>query len=276
MEVKVYEQNNVKHWSQLLKETFSNFRASLFLARQLAVRDIKAQYRQSYLGILWAFVNPVTTALVWIFLSGTGIIQLTDTGMPYPVYAFVGTLVWAVLSDSIVATMGTTNSSKGILTKINIPKESLVLLGCYKNLFNTVLKAVLLVVILVMYRIEFNWAMLLFPLVLFGVVLVGTTLGLFVTPIGLLYADVGRIISIGLKFIMYVTPVVYMIPQEGWTRDLMLLNPLTPLVEVSRAFITGQSPEFLVYYAVLVGLSVPLFFIALIIYRLSIPIILQH
>ena len=88
LETKVYQKENSAHFSKHLKESLADIYTSRFLAKQLTVRDIKAQYRQSYLGIIWAFITPFTTAIVWIFLNSTGTIRLTDTGIPYPVYAF--------------------------------------------------------------------------------------------------------------------------------------------------------------------------------------------
>ena len=107
------------------------------LAKQLAKRDIISQYRQSYLGILWAFIAPLTTAFIWIFLNGTGTIQLTDTGIPYPLYAFSGTLIWSIILDAINSPTQNTKSSIGIMSKINFPKEALLVSGLYKMLFNS-------------------------------------------------------------------------------------------------------------------------------------------
>ncbi len=76
-----------------LKESLADIYKSRFLAKQLAVKDIKAQYRQSYLRILWAFIAPFIPLHCMDFLSHTGTIRLTDTGVPYAVLAFSVTLM---------------------------------------------------------------------------------------------------------------------------------------------------------------------------------------
>ena len=88
LETKVYQKENNLHLGRLLKDSLTDMFRSRFLAKQLAIRDIKAQYRQSYFGILWAFAAPLATAFVWIFLNSSGTIRITDTGIPYPIYAF--------------------------------------------------------------------------------------------------------------------------------------------------------------------------------------------
>ena len=66
------------------------------LAWRLAVRDISAQYRQAALGVLWALILPLANTAVWIFLNGSGIVQVSETPLPYAVYVFTGTMLWAI------------------------------------------------------------------------------------------------------------------------------------------------------------------------------------
>ena len=276
LEVKIYQKENNIKIGRLIKDSLSDIYTSRFLAKQLAVRDIKAQYRQSFLGIFWAFATPLMTAFVWIFLNETGTIQLTETGVPYPVYAFTGTLLWSIIVESINSPTNNTNAAKSILSKINFPKEALVISGIYKLLFNSAIKIVLLIVFVFFYGVGFHTSLLLFPLAVFGAILFGTTIGLFITPIGMLYKDIAKIISIGLGFLMYATPVVYAMPKEGLMRTVMEYNPLTPLILTTRDFVTGATPEYLSYFLILVLTCIPLFFLGLIFYRISIPILVER
>jgi lipopolysaccharide transport system permease protein len=246
------------------------------LALQLTRRDVSAQYRQSYFGILWLFITPLASAAIWVFLNSSGTITITDTGIPYPVYAFSGTLIWSILLESINAPMASTNAARGIISKINFPKEALVLSGIYKLLFNSSFKVLLLVVFIFAFGVGFHWSLLLLPLVLVMAVVFGTSLGLLITPIGLLYSDVSRLISMGLSLFMYVTPVVYGIPKTGIMKTIMTYNPFTPFILTIRDVAVGSSPEFLNYFIGLTGLGIVLFFIGLVIYRVSIPVIVER
>lgn len=278
MELKttVYQKVNNKKIGKLLQESLSDMFSSRFLAKQLAIRDIKAQYRQSFLGILWAFITPLSTALVWIILSKSGTVQLTDTGVPYPVFVFSGTLLWSIIIESINAPMSNTNGARGILSKINFPKEALILSGVYKLISNSCVKIILLLVFLIVYDVGFHASALFFPLAFIGIIFFGTTIGLFITPIGMLYNDVGKIISMGLSFLMYATPVVYAIPKTGLLKTLMELNPLTPLLLTTRNLLFGQNLDYLAYYFGVFAVCIPLFFLGLVFYRISIPIIVER
>ena len=276
LQTRIYQkENNINLW-QLLKESLGDIYSSRFLARQLAERDIKAQYRQSYLGIIWAFITPLATAAVWVFLNLSGTIEVTETGIPYPVYAFSGTLLWSIIVEAINSPTHSTNSARGIMSKINFPKEALIISGIYKLLFNSSIKILLLVVFVFIFGLGFHWSLLLLPLVVLGALVFGTTIGLFLTPISMLYTDVSKIVSMGFSFLMYITPVVYAIPAEGLMRRIMEINPFTPIILTSRDVITGASPQFLPYYFVVLAVSVPLFLLALLAYRMSIPIIVER
>jgi len=276
LQTRIYQKEHNKSLFSYLNESLKDIIGSRFLAKQLAVRDIKAQYRQSYFGLLWAFITPLTTAFVWIFLSATGTVKLTDTGVPYPLYAFTGTLLWSILKEAINSPTSNTNAARGMLSKINFPKEALVISGIYKLLFNSVVKIVLLLIFLIIYGIGFHPTLLFFPFALFGVLLFGTTIGLLITPIGMLYKDVARFINLALGFLMYATPVVYVVPKNGVLKTIMELNPLTALIATARDLAIGLSPSYLSYYFILMLVCVPILCVALVFYRISIPIIVER
>ncbi len=276
LETRIYQKENNLHIGKLLRESLKDIVNSRFLARQLAVRDIKAQYRQSYFGILWAFITPLATAMVWIVLNGTGTVRLSDTGIPYPLYVFCGTLLWSIITEAINSPMASTNSARGILSKINFPKEALIISGIYKLLFNTSIKVILLLVFVFVFGVGIHWSLLLFPFAILGGLLIGTTIGLFITPLGMLYKDIGKIISFGMQFLMYATPVVYAIPKEGLMKTLMEWNPLTPIILTGRDLAVGTTPEYLTYFLIVIACCIPLFFVALILYRVSIPVLVER
>jgi lipopolysaccharide transport system permease protein len=80
----------------------------------------------------------------------------------------------------------------------------------------------------------------------------------------------------GLGFLMYITPVVYAIPKDGMMKTLMELNPFTPIILTARDLAFGNYPEFLGYFSLVFAVSLLLFFIGLLFYRISIPVIVER
>ncbi len=276
MQTQIYQKETNRDIIKLLGQSLRDLNTSRFLAYQLAKRDITAQYRQSYLGLVWAFIPPLATAFVWIFLNSSGTVELTDTGIPYPVYAFAGTLLWSIVTESITSPIQNTNAAKSILTKINFPKEALITAGILKLLFNTSIKIILLFIFLLFFKINLSWGLLLFPFAILGGVIVGNTIGLLLTPIGMLYQDISNIITFGMQFLMYATPVVYAIPESGTMKTIMELNPLTAVISVGRDLAVGIQPSLLFNFLIVLLVCIPLFFIALVFYRISIPIFVER
>lgn len=264
------------HPSKMLREMFSDLAAGRELAWRLVVRDISAQYRQAFLGILWAFILPLANTVTWIFLSKSGIINVASTSVPYPVYVFTGTMLWAIFMDALNAPMQQVNAARGMLAKLNFPREALIVSGIYQTLFNAAIKVVLILGTLVIMGINPGWNLMFFPVCIVSLILVGTTLGLLITPLGILYGDIGRVIPLFMQFLMYVTPVVFPMPKEGLAATLFIFNPITPLILTARDLLTGQTPQLLTYF-IAVNLVMGLFFFVVwMIYRLAMPILIER
>lgn len=260
----------------MLARMFRDLLGSRDLGWRLAVRDIQAQYRQAYLGIIWAFIAPLSTTVVWLFLSGTGIVRVGETNLPYPVYVITGTILWSIMIDAMQAPLQQTNASRDLLAKLNFPRESILLSGIYQVLFNSGIKLLILLAALLVLGFNPGWGLLLFPLGVLSLVLIGTVIGLLITPVGMLYTDIGRALPLLMNFIMYLTPVVFPMPKEGWVATLFQLNPLTPLILTSRDWLTGFSPEHLGYFMAVNAVAAILLLLAWSAYRLAMPILIER
>lgn len=260
----------------LLKEMGAGIIYGRELAWRLAVRDISAQYRQTALGLIWALILPVANTLVWIFLNGSGIVSVGKTELPYPVYVLTGTMLWAIFMDALNAPLQDTMASKSMLTKINFPREAIILAGIYKTLFNGSIKVAIMVLALLVLGIYPDWRLALFPLGVLSLIMAGTTLGLALAPIGLLYTDIGKGLPLVMQFLMYVTPVVFPMPSQGWTSVLLKLNPLSSLILTTRDWLTGFSPGYLSLFFWANGILLVSLFVVLLVYRLVMPIIIER
>ena len=260
----------------MVKAMLADLWAGRELAWRLTVRDVSAQYRQSFLGILWALILPLANTAIWLYLNGSGIVVLQETDIPFPVYVFAGTMLWAIFMDSINAPMGQTGAAKGMLAKLNFPREALLLAGIYKTLFNASIKIGLLLCILPFFQVNPGWGLALFPFGVLSIVLVGTAVGLFITPVGMLYTDVGRALPLVMQFLMYATPVVFAMPESGLAAKVFALNPTTPLILTARNWLTGGTPEFLGYFLAVNAAAVLLLLASWIGYRLAMPILIER
>jgi len=268
--------SSLSHPLIMVREMFRDLLASRELAWRLAVRDIRAQYRQAFLGILWAFILPLANTVTWVFLSRTGIVSVGETALPYPVYVFTGTMLWAILMDAMTAPLQQTNAARVMLAKLNFPREALVVSGIYQTLFNAGIKIALLIGALILLKINPGWNVLLLPLGILSLILVGTAIGVLITPVGVLYTDVGRALPLLMQFLMYLSPVVFPMPKEGWAATLFTINPLTPLILITRDWLTGFPPQYLSYFLVVNAAALALLLAVWVAYRLAMPILIER
>lgn len=246
------------------------------LSMRLALRDIKAQYRQAFLGLLWAILLPLANTLVWLFISGTGLVKVTETAIPYAVYVFTGTMFWAIFMDAVNAPLQQVGAAKSMLAKLNFPREALIVSGIYQTLFNASIKVVLMILVLPFLGVGFGWNLLLTPIALISLVLVGTSLGLILTPIGALYTDIGKALPLLMQFLMYLTPVVYPMPKEGMAATLFALNPIAPIILTARDWLTGMPADHLLGFVSMNLLAIFILILAWFIFRLAMPILIER
>lgn len=277
LRVMVYSQeSSLARPGLMVKEVVRDLFASRELAWQLAVRDIRAQYRQSALGWVWVFLLPLANTMAWLFMQSSGIISIQETTLPYPIYVFTGTILWSIFMDAVNAPLRQTTAAKEMLSKINFPRESLVLSGIYQTSFNAGVKILVLFAALLFLGVLPSPGLLLFPLAVISLVITGTALGLLITPVGILYSDIGRGLPILLQFFMFVTPVVFPVPTSGWAASLFKINPLTPLILTARDLLTGQTLDSFGAFILVSAVMLALLSVALLIYRAGMPILVER
>lgn len=268
--------SSLAHPAKMVGEMFRDLLAARELSWRLAVRDLSAQYRQAFFGFAWALILPLANTAAWIFLSSSGVVSVGQTSLPYPIYVFVGTMLWAIFMDAVNAPLQGVTASKMMLAKINFPREAIIVSGIYQTLFNAAIKVGLLLIVLLLLGINPGWSLLLSPFGILSLVLAGTFIGLLITPVGVLYTDVGKAVPLLMQFLMYLTPVVFAMPKEGIATTLFMLNPLTPLILTARDWLTGGSPELLGYYLAVNAAAVLLLLVVWIVYRLAMPILIER
>lgn len=268
--------SSVAHPVQLVGDMFADLVAGRGLAWQLAVRDIKSQYREALLGIIWALILPLANTLAWIFLTRAGIVSVSTTSLPYAVYVFTGTMLWSVFMDALNAPLAQTKAAQSMLAKVNFPREALIMSGVLQTLFNAGIKISLLLVALAVVGIYPDWHLVLFPFAVLSLMLAGTTLGLLVTPLGILYSDVGKGISLVLQLLMFVSPVLFPVPVTGVAHRVFICNPLTPLILTSRNWLTGFAADHLGQFLIINLLLCMLLLGVGVVYRLVMPILIER
>ncbi|MBF1991405.1 MAG: ABC transporter permease [Fischerella thermalis M58_A2018_009] len=266
----------MRHPLQLFRAMVYDLLASRELAWRLLVRDISAKYRQSFLGIFWAIIPPVIMAAGFTFAKGSGVVNLGNTELPYPAYVMFSMTLWQTFVEALNGPVQAVTSAKPMLARINFPREALIIAKLGEVFFNFGIKLILIFGLFLWFKIPITWSVILAPVALIHLVLLGTFIGLLLAPMGALYQD----FSMGLTLIsglwLFLTPVVYPVPNSGVFGSIVKLNPVTPLLVTTRELATTgviSNPQgfWIASLIAILGLL-----LAWIIYRLAMPFVVER
>ena len=261
---------------RLARSMWQDLLASRELAWRLLVRDINARYRQSAFGLVWAFLPPIATSVIFVILNREGAINIGSTDIPYPAFVMFGTVLWQLFIDSLNAPLKMVINSKSMLAKINFPREALILSAIGQVLFDLGIRLLVLSFVFVFYGMSLTWGLLLAPFAMLILMLFGIMIGLFLTPIGILYSDVASALTTITSVWFFITPVVYPPPERRPYSLLMSLNPVSPLLVGARDLATRGMLLNVELFAIVSTLTLASLLVVWVVYRVSLPILIER
>jgi lipopolysaccharide transport system permease protein len=255
---------------------FSDLKEAGYLGKQLFIRDTKGMFRQSFLGVLWAFIPPFFNAAIWVFLNASGAVHISAPGINYPLFVLCGTILFQTFTEAMMMPFQTIEAGKSMLSKLNFPREAFLITTFYKLLFNFLLKLAALLAIVLFLETHFTAYTLLFPLGVLAIILLGMSIGILLIPFQMLFQDFSRMLLLGGQVLMYLTPVVYPTPQSGFLKTLVTINPLTEFINIPRNWFNGINEGNFGLYFLLIGISIVLCLFGWLLYRVTMPIIVER
>jgi lipopolysaccharide transport system permease protein len=266
----------LRHPIQLFKLMWWDLLASRELAWRLMVRDISAQYRQSFLGIAWAFLPPIFMAAGFTLANDANVISVGKTDLPYPAYVMFSTALWQTFVDALNGPVQAITLAKPMLARVNFPREAIILAKLGEVFFNFAIKVILIVALFIWFKIPVSSTVILAPVALVHLILLGTFLGTLLSPLGVLYQDVQKTLTMITGFWLFLTPVIYPVPNEGLFGLLVKLNPVTPLLVTTRELATtGIVSDALSFWIVSI-LTLMGLLLTWIAFRLAMPYVIER
>lgn len=227
--------------AEFLRVVWRDLRRSLPLARELAKRDIRNQYRQSLFGPSIIILAPLVMTAVALGFRRTGILNVDSAGIPYVLFVLTGVILWVTFLEALNAPINGLLAEERLLARTSAPPEAMVLgkLGVW--LLNILIRMILLAIAIAWYRISIPATIVLAPIGLLSLAALGTSVGLLIAPINLLYRDLSWILATVTTIWFFFSPVYFPAPASGTIGMIMQLNPVTTLLSNTRSLmLTGQ------------------------------------
>lgn len=208
----------------------------------LVRRDFVSFYKQTILGPLWFFIQPLFTTIIFTFIFGN-LAGISTDGLPKPLFYMAGITAWNYFADCLTKTSTVFKDNANIFGKVYFPRLIMPLSIVVSNLVRFGVQMILFLILMLYYYLngaQFNisWAIALFPLVIVLMALLGLGAGMIISAMTTKYRDLVFLVGFGVQLLMYATTVIYPLstalekyPKYSW---IIEYNPMTPIIETFR------------------------------------------
>ncbi len=227
-----------EQWDSVIESRHSLFDINLkelWHYRDLLVlfvrRDFVTVYKQTILGPLWFFIQPLLTTITFTIIFGN-VAQLSTDGAPKIVFYMAGITLWGYFSTCLTTVSGVFNANAGIFGKVYFPRLIMPLTIVISNLMKFGVQFLLFICFVIYFTLQNqiqpnNWIMLT-PLIIVLMALISMGIGLILSSMTTKYKDLNQLIGFGVQLFMYATPVIY--PSSSVPVDYQWVVELNPLV----------------------------------------------
>ena len=261
-----------------LKETFQ-YRDLIFL---FVKRDFVSKYKQTFLGPLWAIIQPLLTTVVFTFIFGN-LANLTIADIPgeyiVPGFLFymVGTVIWGYFSSNVSAISGTFIANRGTMGKVYYPRLVAPISTAFSNLISFAIQFAMIIITWLIfyfiggYSLQFTPMMLLVLPALLETMILSIGIGLIISAVTTKYRDLQMLVSFGLQLVQYASPIAYGLTLVSGLHPhlevaYMIINPMSPIITTFRYGVLGFGYFNGLYYATSWIITVLVFFIGLLLF----------
>ncbi len=229
-----------RKWYEIDLKNIWKYRDLLFL---FVKRDFVAVYKQTILGPFWIFIQPILTTITFTVIF-SNVAKLDTDGTPAILFYLAGITLWTYFSDCLTKTSTTFIVNANIFGKVYFPRLIIPISVIISNLIKLGIQILLFVLVLLYFfftshTIHPNAYILLIPLLIFIMAGLGLGTGIIISSLTTKYRDLTFLVAFGVQLLMYATPIVYPVSITGKYKHLILLNPMSSIVETFKYGFTG-------------------------------------
>lgn len=204
-------------------------------------RDIKVRYKQTAIGISWALFQPFVTMVIFSIFFGN-FANMPSDGIPYPIFVFVGLMLWQFFSSSLSGASNSLVGNQGIITKVYFPRLLMPVSSTVTQFMDFLIASGMLVILMVYYGYLPNLTgLFILPLLLLITFLISVGGGMILAAVNVKYRDVRYALPFFIQTLLFVTPVIYppsILHKYSW---ILAANPMTGVIKAARSAILGST-----------------------------------
>lgn len=245
------------------------------LSSHLFKRTVGARYRKSFLGYFWMLAPPLLVSGVASLAVSAGALNSGSTGLPHFLFTLIGVVIWMTFAEAFEAPYQSIEEARPYLTRINFPREAVVLARLYENIVSASVRAALLIVLLVVFGAGSFIGALGSLLGITTALLLGAGVGALMAPFMVLFSDLRDVMRLVIAYGIFISPAMYQ-PRDGLFGAIVSANPLSPVMGLSRQAASGAPLDSLPTYAVVLAAATVLGVAGIAVFRISSAIIVER
>lgn len=210
-----------------------NIKKTLQLSLSLAKAQFKLRNEGSYLGIFWYLLEPLSFFVILLFLGG---VISNNSINQYPLYLFLGLIMYNFFLAVTGSATGVINSNAGFLKSIKINPEAFVLANAFQYAFSHIFEIIIFIIFMFFYKANL-WFLVFYPVIFFFFLLFILGISFTLATLGVYLIDLNNIWQVIGRFLFFATPIFYLIPKGTWLFFLNSFNPLYHYTSIARDII---------------------------------------
>jgi lipopolysaccharide transport system permease protein len=235
-------------------------------------RDFHSVYKQTVLGPLWYFIQPLMSTVVFQVIFGKIVGVPTDKIPPF-LFFMSGTIIWYYFSACLSGTSSTLTSNAGLFTKVYFPRLAIPVSKVISNFWQFLIQLIIFAGFYLFFLwkgapIEFSYRIIIIPGLILQTALLGLGCGCLVSALTTRFRDLQMAVAPFLQLWMYGSCILFplsMVPPEY--QQILILNPIVPIVESFRFAVMGQGQIEIWQWLVSLAVTVLIFFVGLIMFN---------
>ncbi len=250
--------------------------AVVILSWRLFSRTIGAKYRKSFLGYFWMIAPAIFITGGVTLASRAGILNPGESVLPYPLFVFIGTLLWQIFAEAVDVGHKSFEGARSYLTRVFFPREAIILAEFYESLITTCVRLLMVVLLLAIGHEIDGKSVCIVASCFFGALFLGLGIGTVLMPFTLLFADLHNTIKLVLNYGIFFTPAIYLPQGNGFFATVVRWNPVSALMYSAREAAARLSLTQATELIFVLGAAVLLTMIGFILVRMVSPIVIER
>lgn len=213
-------------------------------------RDIKVKYKQTYLGVIWALLQPLGMMLIFTFIFSRTL-KIETGSIPYPVFVLSGLILWGLFNSSVSHAAESMIQNANIIKKIYFPRLIIPCSSILVALFDFLMALFVFIILCFWFQQSVSWkAIIFFPAGILFTLCAAFGMGTFFAALNIKFRDFRYVVPFMLQVLFFSSQVIYPLYSisPGYLKNILAINPMNGAIELFRAPLTGLQPDWNVIF----------------------------